>query len=375
MIIIQQRYIPTLAGVRRVIALARALSENGYSVRVIYLAASENLRCREDIPNVTFEYWGDSLYRKSQILGMISSAWKLLFCLPKDIIYFYGMNPLIMLFLLLHNRKYLHEFTEYPGFIFGNSIVGKLKKWIHVMFMKKCQKVFVISKRLRGYCIENGIPEDRVGILNMFVDVSRFKDIERNSDEKYIGYCGNGENFKDGVDVLIKAFYLVAQKYNDVKLIIAGRAPQKDWESQQTLVSEYGLKERVKMLGKVSPDKIPSLLLNAEVLALARPDNIQAAYGFPTKVGEYLATGRPVVLTRVGELEDFLENRKSCLFADPDSSEDFANNLCWLLDHPKEAALIGANGKKVAKECFDNVHESEKVIDVLKTLSEKKMGK
>lgn len=368
MIIIQQRYIPTLAGARRVIALAGALGKKGYSVKVVYLAASGNLRCKEDIPNVTFEYWGDLIYRKSQLFGMISSAWKLLFCLPKDSIYFYGMNPLIMVFFLLHNRKYLHEFTEYPGFIYGNSKFGKIKKWIHFRFMKRCQKVFVISRRLRDYCVENGIPEDRVCILNMFVDVSRFKDIERNTDEKYIAYCGNGENFKDGVDVLIKAFHLVSQKFNGINLIIVGRAPQKDWESQISLVKDYGLEDRVKMLGRVSPDKIPSILLNAEVLALARPDNIQAMYGFPTKVGEYLATGRPVVLTRVGELEYFLEDGKSCLFAIPDSPEDFANKLCWLLNHPEDGALIGANGKKIAEENFDNLRESEKVLDIIKTL-------
>lgn len=368
MIIIQQRYIPTLAGVRRVIALAGALGKKGYNVRVVYLAASGTLRCKEVIPNVAFEYWGDSVYRKSQLIGMITSAWKLLFGLPKDCIYFYGMNPLIMLLLSLHNRQYMHEFTEFPGFIFGNGEVGKIKKWIHVRFMKKCQKVFVISKRLKDYCIENGLTDDRVGILNMFVDVSRFKGIERNTKEKYIAYCGNGENFKDGVDVLIKAFQIVVQKFNDVKLIIAGRAPQKDWESQQTLVRDFGLEERVKMLGRVSPDQIPPILLNAQILALARPDNIQAMYGFPTKVGEYLATGCPVVLTRVGELEDFLEDGKSCLFAMPDSPEDFANKLCWLLEHPEEGVLIGANGKKVAEESFDNIRESEKVIDVLKTL-------
>lgn len=371
MIIIQQRYIPTLAGVRRVIALARALSKNGYSLRIIYLAASENQRCEENIPNVTFEYWGDVLSRNNQALGMISSAWKLLFCLPKDTIYYYGMNSIVMLLLMLglRGRNFLHEFTEYPGFIFGGGVLGLIRRKIHNRFMKKCQKVFVISKRLKGYCIDNGIPTRNIEILNMFVDCSRFTAIKETNTERYIAYCGNGENFKDGVDNLIKAFAIVAQKNSDIKLKIVGHGPQNDWESQCSLVREYGLEGRVNMLGKVSPDKIPSILINAEALALARPDNIQAAYGFPTKVGEYLATGRPVVLTRVGELDDFLEDGKSCLFAQPDSPEEFADKLFWVLEHPFEATQIGANGKKVVEECFDNIHESYKVIEVLNKIS------
>ena len=368
MVIIQQRYIPTLAGVRRVLALARGLSLGGENIRIVYLAASEEQKCGDCIPNVSFEYWGDGLSKNNQILGIISSAWKLLFCLPKETIYYYGMNPFVMVLLSLHNRKYLHELTEYPGFIFGNGKVGQVKKKIHVRFMKKCQKVFVISKHLKDYCVENCVREDKVGILNMFVDRSRFKGIERNFSEKYIAYCGNGENFKDGVNILIKAFALVAQKYNDIKLIIVGRGPQADWENQHSLVKEYCLENRVNMMGKVNPDEIPSILMNAEVLALARPDNIQAAYGFPTKVGEYLATGCPVVLTRVGELEDFLTDGISCLFAEPDSPEDFADKLCWVLENPDEAAIIGSNGKKIVENCFDNIHESSKVSETLRII-------
>ena len=367
MIIIQQRYIPTLAGVRRVIALARALSKND-KLRIIYLAASGNQRCKEDIPNVTFEYWGDSLNKRSQLLGMISSACKIMFDLPKENIYYYGMNPFVMFLLSFHDRNYLHEFTEYPGVVFGNGMAGRIKKGVHIRFMKKCQKVFVISKLLKAYCLEKGVPENRVGVLNMFVDSNRFKGIERHSDERYIAYCGNGENYKDGVDILIQSFAIVAKVHLDVKLKIVGRGPQNDWEKQQSLIKEYNLQDRVEMLGRITHDLIPSILVNSEILVLARPDNIQAAYGFPTKVGEYLSTGRPVVLTRVGELEDYLEDGKSCLFSKPDSPEEFAEKVIWLLEHPEEGREIGSNGKRVAENNFDCVKESKKVLEVINNI-------
>ena len=371
MVIIQQRFIPTQAGVRRVLALARAMSENGESVRIIYLASSEGKICDEEIPNVTYEYWGDSLYKNNQFVGMISSAWKLLFHLPNDVIYYYGMNCLVMLLLLIANRKhtYFHEFTEYPGFIFGDSIWGRVKKRIHVWYMKKCYHVFVISKRLKEYCEVNGVPESQVTILNMFVDSSRFKNINKNTAEKYIAYCGNGENYKDGVDNLIESFSIIAKKRSDVKLKIVGVGPEKDREIQTSLIIANNLQKSVSLLGRISPEHVPDFLSNATILALARPENIQAAYGFPTKVGEYLSTGKPVVVTRVGELEDYLKDGESCLFAKPDSPEDFAEKLTWLLDHPVEGTNIGRNGKKVAETCFNSRHEVLKVLKLLKPLS------
>ena len=109
-------------------------------------------------------------------------------------------------------------------------------------------------------------------------------------------------------------------------------------------------------------------LKNAEILALARPDNVQAAYGFPTKLGEYLLTGNPVVVTRVGELDNFLVDRESCLFANPNSAEDFADKLLWLLAHPDEGKQIGKKGKRVAELNFNSRIEAQKIIRVLNTL-------
>ena len=110
---------------------------------------------------------------------------------------------------------------------------------------------------------------------------------------------------------------------------------------------------------------MPQYLKNAEVLVLSRPDNIQAAYGFPTKLGEYLMTGNPVVVTRVGELDNFLEDGKSCLFAKPGDAQHFAKKLKWTLENPAEAKEIGAKGKQVAEVSFNYKIEGKKIAEVI----------
>ena len=146
---------------------------------------------------------------------------------------------------------------------------------------------------------------------------------------------------------------------------IVGCGKIKDRKIQTSLIVKNNLQDCVRMLGCINPDQVPSFLSNAAILALARPANIQSAYGFPTKVGEYLSTGNPVVVTRVGELEDFLKDGESCLFAAPDSPEDFAEKLIWLLDHPEESIIIGRNGKNVADTCFNCRLEAHKVLELL----------
>ena len=48
--------------------------------------------------------------------------------------------------------------------------------------------------------------------------------------------------------------------------------------------------------GRTSPEVMPQILTDASILALARPNNVQSQNGFPTKLGEYLATGNPVAI-------------------------------------------------------------------------------
>ena len=75
---------------------------------------------------------------------------------------------------------------------------------------------------------------------------------------------------------------------------------------------------------------MPKYLCNAKLLALARPDSIQAQGGFPTKLGEYLATGRPVVVTKVGEIPDYLEDGVNAFLSDINSGY----SLLYFNDNP-----------------------------------------
>lgn len=107
------------------------------------------------------------------------------------------------------------------------------------------------------------------------------------------------------------------------------------------------------------------MLKNAEVLALDRPDNLQAKYGFPTKLGEYLLTENPVVITSVGDIPKFLKDGVSALIAKPFDSEDFSSKLIWALNNREEAEIIGKNGKDIAVKSFNSFSETRKLVDFI----------
>ena len=146
-------------------------------------------------------------------------------------------------------------------------------------------------------------------------------------------------------------------------MYIIGKTPSASDESGNLqLIETLGLKDRVVFTGVVPAADMPQLLTNAAVLALARPDNLQAKNGFPTKLGEYLLTGNPVVVTKVGDIPLFLKDGESALLAEAGNSQEFADKLCWALENPKEAQVIGKNGREVAMQNFNSAIETEKII-------------
>lgn len=225
----------------------------------------------------------------------------------------------------------------------------------------------VMTKTLISHYQSLAKPDAKFLHLPMTVDLSRFNNITDTDAfvKPYIGYTGVLSNQKDGVDVLIKAFARVADKYPSLQLCLAGFYSY-DVPVQEKLIADFGLQERIHYIGTLKRDQIPPFICNASVLVLSRPDSHQAQGGFPTKLGEYLATGNPVCVTKVGEIPDYLEDNVSAFMAEPGDVDSFANALDRALCDEANAKRVGANGRKVAEENFDAEKQAKRLLQFLK---------
>jgi glycosyltransferase involved in cell wall biosynthesis len=202
--------------------------------------------------------------------------------------------------------------------------------------------------------------------LPMSVDLSRFELVDDNVEyiKPYIAYTGSSSFSKDGIDVLIKSFEKVANTFKDLRLYIAAFY-EIDGGRMMQLIEKSEFKDRIIYLGSIERDKIPVLLKGAEMLVMPRPDSRQAQGGFPTKLGEYLASSNPVCVTRVGEIPNYLEHKKSAYLANPSDVDSFAETLIDALSNKKEAFEIGLNGRKVAENYFNKDKQGAELFDFL----------
>ena len=372
--IIEYAYNPNTASGNRLLGYFRQWDKMGVEAKVYYLAPSTGYDIvSEKFQHIKFEYcWNRFIPYKKFIKRFFINKYIQKITrelVPGDIVYTYTISLITEQCLKVSGVKVFAEVTEHPKVcspVADPSLLLDDQSYIDTLL--KLSGLFVISNPLKQFFQQYGIPSSKIHIINMTVDPSRFIGLEKQPTKiKYIAYCGTASNTKDGVDELIKAFYLVTKTHSDVKLMIIGKTPQNNEANKNLeLINNLGLKEKVIFTGIVSFHDMPQLLKNAEIMALDRPDNMQAKYGFPTKLGEYLLTANPVVVTAVGDIPKFLKDGVSALISKPCDAKDFSYKLIWALTHKDEAARIGREGYSVAMEHFNSFTEAQKMVEFLK---------
>jgi len=266
-----------------------------------------------------------------------------------------------------HGIKLLHERTEYP-FVDLRNTKDKLELKLSLIFiLRKFDGIYVISNALKNYinkCVNGRVP---IEIINMIVDPARFKKVvtELPFNDSYIAYCGKLNSEKDGVDILVEAFAKALKNGKippDIKLLLIGDYENEDFSiTLEEVIRNHNCFNSIIFTGKVKRDEIPDLLNQASALALARPDNKQAEGGFPTKLGEYLATGKPVIITDVGEIGAFLKDGFNAFIAKPGDVDDFSEKIAEVFSDYKSALKIGSTGKILVENDFNYLKQAEKL--------------
>lgn len=361
-------YTPNTAATNRCDSYIRGFSEQGVKTTVVYFSPNEQKSKSVEYPGIKYLYYWEKLYIPKKPFKYISlSSYIIRFLMmlrPGDTVLLYG--EAWVWYQILRFKKGVNIYVEHTENPEITGIGGKFLTPSWEQYFKGLHGVsgvFVITRALKEYFVNKGVNSVKIHIANITVDPHRFENVEKTQvDEKYMAYCGTASNNKDGVDQLIRSFSIVEKAVPNIKLYIIGAIPPNDEAGNLALIKTLGLEDKIVLTGEVQAKDMPQLLKNAEVLVLDRPDNTQARCGFATKIGEYLLTKNPIVVTEVGDFNLFLTNKKSVIFAEPDNVTDFAEKVIWTLENKEKAVMIGEEGYNVAMKHFTYESVVKKMI-------------
>lgn len=107
-------------------------------------------------------------------------------------------------------------------------------------------------------------------------------------------------------------------------------------------------------------------------MALPRASGIFSTAGFPTKLSEYLATAKPVVVTDTGDISKYLQDGVNAFLVPPDDAAAFAQALRHVMSHPEVARTVGRRGREVALKHFDCHLHSARIIKFIQAIQKTK---
>lgn len=369
----------------RMRAFARGFHELGVDVRVLLLVAfrpeawsDEESVVRGEWRGVPFEYMGGVAHGQNGWLRRRVTELEAIRRTCTEILRSGRDVPIAVVLIATSLRWILpvvaacrvagvpvvHDRTEFP-FVYSPPVgpLGRLRRRAYIASVFRLfDGVVVISTYLEGFVKSHVRQNAWVMRIPILVDSNDFSCVA-SPIQGLVGYAGNLGHSEE-LEQLISATSIVRRKHPETRLRIVGGGGQGAVDFLKDVAAHRGIADGVELLGFVITERMPSLLCECAALALPRIAGLFSTAGMPTKLGEYLSTGRPVVVTGTGDIPLFLNDGEDAYVVDPGDVDSFAAALERALYDPSSADLA-RRGQALASREFDAVTHMRRLLDRL----------
>ena len=180
-------------------------------------------------------------------------------------------------------------------------------------------------------------------------------------EEPYILFFGRIDVYQKGLDTLLPAFARVAADRPDIELRLAGGGHPKQVEWVRNVINQLGLTRRVRLLGRCSSHELAELARSA--LFVCMPSRFE---GQGIVALEAAASGKAVLATNVGGLNEAVIDDETGMLVPPNDSEALTRGMLRLLDEPGLRQRLGARGRARVRAEFSWTDVANRVEDAYK---------
>jgi D-inositol-3-phosphate glycosyltransferase len=245
-----------------------------------------------------------------------------------------------------------HVFMFHTVAALKNSTAGsekepELRTAIEKYLARNCSRILVATDKERGHLMRHyGASPETIGVVPCGVNLDLFRPLEKAASRQQLGFAqdeaivlfvGRFAPLK-GIDRLMAAVAHL-QHYQQLRLVIVGGDGLSTPESQnlQRLSRDLGIQDSVTFVGRVEQDNLPPYYSAADVLVV--PSHYES---FGLVALESLASGTPVVATKVGAMESILREGETGHVVENGSSRLLANGIETFISrpHPPSADAI-----------------------------------
>lgn len=319
---------------RQLFYIVRLLHQRGANVRVLSLSSGEFWEKRLAERGVPVTWVGERASRTARLLRILSE-------LRRD-------KPEI----IQSAHFYTNPYALAAARILGLREIGAIRSEIAAtmrgenaairwLTLRTLRVIAANSQAAVDGAIKLGIAPGHVRFLPNVVDADHFRPVPRNKSAPVriaaVGRMTEEKRFDRLLSILSAA---KTRTRVPIRIMIAGSGPLRPALARQA--EELGLADSVEFLGIV-PDTF-AVYRNSDMLVLTSDHE-----GTPNVLLEAMASGLPVVATRVGGVPELVTDNYTGYLVEPGDDGALTDAVLELIEHPQLRAEIGKRARALAE--------------------------
>ena len=247
---------------------------------------------------------------------------------------------------IFDTRGFWPEERVEGGFWKEGSFLFLTSKFLERLFYKRSNRVIVLTNKAKEILCRKYefLRQDKIKVIPTCVDVNHFRSKFRTKDGLNLCYSGSLGPWHQ-IDEIVTFFNFLSRYVIDLKLHFLV-----NWTSQQFLENEkkYLISLNNIYIKTVSYSELPYFLdqMDFAIYFYNRP--LSAAGCCPTKLGEFLSMGLPVITNRgVGDCDAWIEENNVGIILDSYSNKNYENGIGKILNMTRDS-LIHERCRKLA---------------------------
>lgn len=217
-----------------------------------------------------------------------------------------------------------------------------------------------------------GAPPGRVHVVGNTVDLEHY-DTDPDpiafdgSDGFVVSYVGSFGPHR-GLETLVDALPRLREQVPDATLLVVGSGSDRYERALRERVRRKGVADAVTFTGWVDFEDVPRYVAASDVPTVTHRDTPHTRTTVPHKLFQYMALGKPVLVTDVGPLGRIVENEDCGEVVPPDDPVVAADALARLATDTDRAAELGANARRAVEREYNWAADAQVLRRVYRSL-------
>jgi len=221
---------------------------------------------------------------------------------------------------------------------------------------KLADRIVVISNYLKSKYDKLSKDPGKVDIVPTIIDCEEWVcPDEEDTLVPIILYAG-AFNEQDEIENLIEAFAILRSKGYEFRVVMLGGNERHSSRMAKVYeqIDRLGLSSLIEIKGFLPLAEVKTQLCKSNILINIRRDSVYSRSGLSTKLSEYFASGRMVISSDVGDVNQYVSNGKGALLVPPTVTVDeIVQAISQGLQSSDLRRKIGFAGRDIAKSYFD----------------------